>query len=136
MRRTTVVSTFALSLALATAGPAGAASAKYPVLVDDGKTTTYSVEVPVGKTIGLRFVECGPCGFHWEYTKKPAKTLVKRSSTTAADSDAGSVGGAGTHTFALSGLKAGTTTAKLGYIPPGAGASAERTVTLKVTVVK
>ena len=138
MSRTAVLAASATAGALAlagfTAGAAGAASPRSPVIVDHGDIKNLNLVLDVDASIAVRFSECGSCGYHWAFVKKPSKTVVKRSSHTRAPHLApGVVGGSGSHTFVFTGLDGGLTTAKLGYFPPGDDEPA-RVVTIRLKV--
>lgn len=122
----------AATLALSTANAAVAASG--PVIVDHGDTKNLHVVLDEGDSIGLKLVECASCGYHWGFVQKPSSIVKRASKSKPANNSGGMVGGSGTRTFTFTGVKDGSTTAKLGYYPPGAGRDPDRVITIKLKV--
>jgi predicted secreted protein len=136
--RSAVLAASAVAGVLALTIPGGVASAASapaaPVIVDHDNLSNLHLVLDVDSSIAVRFSECGSCGYHWAFVKKPSKVIVKRASHTRAPHNApGVVGGSGTHTFVFTGLDGGVTTAKLGYYPPGKD-EPSRVVTIRLKV--
>ena len=98
---------------------------------DSGRT----VALAPGQELRIRLSVCSSCGYHWQIERAPDKAVLTRlkQRRQASNCRPPCVGGNEVTIFRYRARAAGTTTLRLGYIPPG-GRKATKQFRLRVRV--
>jgi predicted secreted protein len=111
--------------------PAASAQARTLTEKADGKI----VHIITGDPLTVRLTECTTCGYHWEYVKRPSKTVLTRTSDKhVSTTPPGSVGGSGKRVIKYFGRTGGKTVLKMNYVTPSGDIADTYTITIKVRV--